>query len=193
MSEHRYIAEDPALVNGIHIRRMGMAIWLLKFLLMKQTAPDGSVYYGKPITYRWIFQQIPNCVPERTLRLWMASLRVNGYVHVETVPYGGMKVKILNSRKWPTTQLGLFEANRSLSIICDLDEENARKSGKHSRQDVDGIGVNMLPHFTLLKEKDSGTPNEKRKRHLAVVESVEKRVRQILAEKYPKIKEKKIS
>lgn len=154
MSEHTYIPMGQELVDGVHIRRAGMAIWLLMFLVKKQTSADGLVNYGQPITYRWIFLQIPNSPPERTLRLWMAALRVNGYVAIENLSHGrGLRVRIIDSKKWPKTQLGLFEANRALSKNCELDEENLRNCGNPRRQDLAVGGGRILPPITLLKEK----------------------------------------
>lgn len=157
MSAHDYIALDSQLVNGIHIRRMGMSIWLFKFLVKKQTSSDGLVYYGRPITYKWIFSEIPNCVPERTLRLWMGILKVNGYVEIDIVQHGGMRIRIVNSKKWPTSQLGLFEASKrhveKSWISGELPEENMSKCGNSSRHDLAGGSVKILPSLLYI-EKD---------------------------------------
>jgi hypothetical protein len=177
MFEHDYIPLGIDLIDGVHIRRIGMAIWLLMFLVKKQTSSDGLVNYGRPITYRWIFDLIPHSPPERTLRLWMAALRVNGYIAVERLPYGqGIRVRIINSRKWPKTQLGLFEANRALSKNRELDEENVRNCGNPIRQDLDALPGRILTPITLLKEKIY----EKRKSEERGARAVQKEMRKLI-------------
>lgn len=96
---HRYIA-DPMPVDGVHVRRMGMAIWLFLFLRSMQTGLDGLICDGRSVTYRSLFGMIPNSVPESTLRTWMAVLRANGYVEIEDLAVG-MRIRIVESRKWP--------------------------------------------------------------------------------------------
>lgn len=135
-----------------------MAVWLLKFLTMKQTGADGYVYYGRAITYKWIYESIPNCVPERTLRLWMSTLKVNGYIEINYLAHNGMRIRIVNSKKWPTTQLELDyepseELSKSLLKTSGRPEENLSNCAKSIRQDLAGGSGRILPYH-IIKEKD---------------------------------------
>jgi hypothetical protein len=158
VADRSYIALDRLLLNGVHIRRLGMSIYLLAFFVDKQTDPDGDVFYGKPITYRWIREELPNSPPERTLRMWLTILRSQGYIEVSTKLGGGMRVRVVASKKWPTSQLGLFD--RSLSKTCDIAEDNLSICGNVPRQDVAGESGKILPSILYL-EKDRNSETNK--------------------------------
>lgn len=105
MSKFRYIAIGPGRVDGKHVQRMGMAIWLHDFLIDHQTDARGSVNYGKPISYEWIIERFPNAPALRRLQSWMSILKEEGYVEVVRLKWGrGMLVRILNQKKWPSNQ-----------------------------------------------------------------------------------------
>lgn len=96
-----YVATEVIPVDGVHIRRMGMGIYLWFFLKSMQSDKDGTVFWGKPITYEWIAERIPNSPPRRTLHLWMASLRLGGYVHAIDTAIG-MKLRVIDPGQWPS-------------------------------------------------------------------------------------------
>lgn len=85
-----------------------MAQGLFDFLIDLQTAPDGTIYYGKPLTYEWMRQRIPNPPAKRTLERWLAILRKAGYVSVNLARCGrsviGIVLRILKPKKWATQQ-----------------------------------------------------------------------------------------
>jgi hypothetical protein len=80
---------------------MGMAVFLWLFLRSYQTAASGVVFWERPIDIDWIFARIPNSPPKSTLRLWMASLRANGYINCVETPLG-MKITVVDPRDWPS-------------------------------------------------------------------------------------------
>ncbi len=84
-----------------HYARMGAAIWLYGWLVLRQTHERdhvGWVLGGAPITYREIEEETGfNC---RTLERWMRDLRRCGYIETEAVP-AGIVVRITKAKKFP--------------------------------------------------------------------------------------------
>lgn len=181
MSDRPYVPLDPRLLDGAHMRRMGMSVYLLAFFIHKQTDPGGSVYYGRAITYRWIRDSIRNCPPERTLQMWLSTLRTNGYIEVSHERGGGMRVRIIDSQKWPTAQLDLF--NEGLSKSCDTREEKLSNCGNPPPQLFAG-GVRRMLRGILILEKDKNSEKRKSAAQIAA-ECVER--------EYPGIKARQIT
>ncbi|MFZ3214879.1 MAG: hypothetical protein WA192_02360 [Candidatus Acidiferrales bacterium] len=87
------------LFEARHYARMGSAIWLYGWLVLRQTHQTGTtgwVLGGAPITYREI--ECETGFNQRTLERWMSSLRRHGYIVTETAP-GGVIVRILKAKK----------------------------------------------------------------------------------------------
>jgi hypothetical protein len=89
------------LFESRHYERMGAAVWLYGWLVLRQTRQQGStgwVLGGAPITYREIEQETGfNC---RTLERWMQVLRREGYVETDAVP-DGLIIRITKAKKFP--------------------------------------------------------------------------------------------
>jgi len=89
------------LFEARHYERMGSAVWLYGWLVLRQTRQQGDVGWvlgGAPISYREIEEETGfNC---RTLERWMHTLRANGYVETEAVP-AGIIVRITKAKKFP--------------------------------------------------------------------------------------------
>jgi hypothetical protein len=82
-----------------HYARMGSAIWLYGWLVLRQTHQTGStgwVLGGAPVTYREI--ECETGFNRRTLERWMSLLRRNDYIATEAAP-GGVVVRILKAKK----------------------------------------------------------------------------------------------
>jgi len=82
-----------------HYARMGAAIWLYGWLVLRQTHQTGStgwVLGGAPVTYREI--ECETGFNRRTLERWMSLLRRNAYIATEAAP-GGVIVRILKAKK----------------------------------------------------------------------------------------------
>jgi hypothetical protein len=104
----RYVAIDPA--RSSLARELGKASYLDEFLTHCQTDARGRVNYGRPITYKWICGRMKISVCRKTLQRWMGRLQDLARVEVVAAP-GGMRVRILNQKKWPSSaQLSLFPA-----------------------------------------------------------------------------------
>ena len=87
------------LFEAKHYARMGPAIWLYGWLVLRQTHQCHGVGYvlgGAPITYREIESETG--FNRRTLEAWMRVLRREGYVQTHNVP-AGISVQILKAKK----------------------------------------------------------------------------------------------
>jgi hypothetical protein len=89
------------LFEARHHRRMGAAVWLYGWLVLRQTHQQGDLGWvlgGAPISYREIEEETGfNC---RTLERWMHTLRRHGYIETEAVP-SGVIVRITKAKKFP--------------------------------------------------------------------------------------------
>ena len=82
-----------------HYARMGSAIWLYGWLVLRQTHQTGTtgwVLGGAPVSYREIEGETG--FNRRTLERWMSLLRRNEYIETEAAP-GGVVVRILKAKK----------------------------------------------------------------------------------------------
>lgn len=88
------------LFEAQHYERMGAAIWLYGWLVLRQTHQHGSVGWvlgGAPISYREIEGETG--FNSRTLERWMQTLRRHGYVETEAAP-SGVIVRITKAKKF---------------------------------------------------------------------------------------------
>ena len=82
-----------------HYARMGSAIWLYGWLVLRQTHQTGTtgwVLGGAPVSYREIEGETG--FNRRTLERWMSLLRRNEYIETEAAP-GGVVVRIRKAKK----------------------------------------------------------------------------------------------
>jgi hypothetical protein len=82
-----------------HYARMGSAIWLYGWLVLRQTHQTGTtgwVLGGSPVSYREIESETG--FNRRTLERWMSLLRRNEYIETEAAP-DGVIVRILKAKK----------------------------------------------------------------------------------------------
>lgn len=82
-----------------HYGRMGSAIWLYGWLVLRQTHQSGSTGFvlgGAPISYQEIEEETG--FNGRTLERWMSTLRREGYIETEPV-MGGLTVRITKAKK----------------------------------------------------------------------------------------------
>lgn len=89
------------LFESRHYERMGAALWLYGWLVLRQTHQQGDIGWvlgGSPISYREIEEETG--FNPRTLERWMQALRKHGYVETEAVP-AGVIVRITKAKKFP--------------------------------------------------------------------------------------------
>jgi hypothetical protein len=105
------VPDDVRFKRGLlqwkHIERLGGSpFWLYLFYIDRQTHPNGLVWYGRPISYRWICREMGGA-PERTLKRWHAHLRDEDYIAVKQKRHQGMVVRVLRPKKY-SLQMSLF-------------------------------------------------------------------------------------
>jgi len=89
------------LFEARHYERMGAAVWLYGWLVLRQTHQKGEIGWvlgGSPISYREIEEETG--FNRRTLERWMHMLRRHGYIETEAVP-AGVIVRITKAKKFP--------------------------------------------------------------------------------------------
>jgi hypothetical protein len=87
------------LFEAGHYARMGSAVWLYGWLVLRQTHQSGGIGYvlgGSPVTYREIEEETG--FNRRTLEAWMRTLRRQGYIETRQ-DRGGIVVLILKAKK----------------------------------------------------------------------------------------------
>ena len=120
------------LFEAQHYARMGAAIWLYGWLVLRQTHQTGTtgwVLGGAPITYREIEGETG--FNRRTLERWMSLLRRNAYIATEAAP-GGVIVRILKAKKHSQTASG---ANAGAALRARKVAETVRRVGERGPQD----------------------------------------------------------
>jgi hypothetical protein len=99
------------LFEAQHYERMGAAVWLYGWLILRQTRQEGTLGFvlgGKPVTYREIEEETE--FGRKTLERWMRVLRRNGYIETRAVA-GGIIVKVTKAKKFSCR----FGSNRAQS------------------------------------------------------------------------------
>jgi hypothetical protein len=87
------------LFEARHYERMGSAVWLYAWLVLRQTHQTGEtgwVLGGAPVSYREIEEETG--FNDRTLERWMSTLRRYGYIQTEAA-MGGLIVRITKAKK----------------------------------------------------------------------------------------------
>jgi DNA-binding transcriptional ArsR family regulator len=88
------------LFEAQHYSRMGAAVWLYGWLVLRQTHQSGSLGFvlgGKPVSYREIEEETG--FNPRTLERWMRTLRDRGYIETEAVG-GGVVIRITKAKQF---------------------------------------------------------------------------------------------
>ncbi len=132
------------LFEARHYERMGAAVWLYGWLVLRQTHQSGSLGWvlgGSPISYREIEEETG--FNRRTLERWMKMLRRHGYIETETAP-AGITVRITKAKKFPQGGRNSAEGVRKLA---EGRPQNCGSNGGEysSNQDsTDGIGSSSI-------------------------------------------------
>jgi hypothetical protein len=95
------------LFEECHCARMGSAIWLYGWLVLRQTHQTGTtgwVLGGAPVTYREIEGETG--FNRRTLERWMSLLRRQAYIATEAVPRGVIVGILKATKHLQVTRLG---------------------------------------------------------------------------------------
>jgi DNA-binding transcriptional regulator YhcF (GntR family) len=134
------------LFEAQHCHRMGTALWLYGWLVLRQTHQHGSVGWvrgGAPVSYREIEEETG--FNRRTLERWMHTLRHHGYIETKAAP-GGLIIRISKAKKFqqPPRKAaeGVHRVAGSHTQNCGANErklaENTRFAGGISSSSVAG-------------------------------------------------------
>lgn len=88
------------LFEARHYQRMGSAIWLFGWLVLRQTHQSDSIGWvlgGKPVSYHEIEEETG--FNARTLERWMQTLRRQGYIETDAAQ-GGVVIRIAKAKKF---------------------------------------------------------------------------------------------
>jgi len=141
-----------ALFEAKHYERMGPAIWLYGWLVLRETPARGDdgglVLGGKPIGYREIESETQ--FSPRTLERWMRILRDAGYIETRTVP-GGVVVRITKAKKF------------SRAAAVRETAEPVRGSAEASPQNCVGAGADGEDTHGDARRMGSGSIDKEKK------------------------------
>ncbi len=143
------------LFEAQHYERMGAAVWLYGWLVLRQTHQSGSVGWvlgGSPISYREIEEETG--FNRRTLERWMNMLRRYDYIETEAAP-AGVIVRITKAKKFPQGGRNSAEGVRR---VAEGSPRNLQKSTSKCESDqniTEGIGSSSIARSQERTEKPS--------------------------------------
>lgn len=88
------------LFEARHYARMGQAVWLYGWLVLRETRERGGIGFvlgGRPVSYREIEEETG--FARKSLERWMRVLRRGGYIETTTAP-AGIIVRIQKAKKF---------------------------------------------------------------------------------------------
>jgi hypothetical protein len=132
------------LFEAQHYERMGAAVWLYGWLVLRQTHQSGSVGWvlgGSPISYREIEEETG--FNRRTLERWMTMLRRNRYVETEAVP-AGVVVRITKAKKFPQGGRNSADGVRRVAEGSTRNCQESTSKYESNQNITDGIGSSSI-------------------------------------------------
>jgi hypothetical protein len=93
------------LFEARHYERMGAALWLYGWLVLRQTHQSDSVGWvlgGAPVSYREIEEETGFL--RKTIERWMKTLRAHGYIKTEATQRGVI-ISIMKAKKFAQPHL----------------------------------------------------------------------------------------
>lgn len=127
------------LFEARHYARMGSAVWLYGWLVLRQTHQTGEVGWvlgGAPVSYREIEEETG--FNRRTLERWMGALRREGYIETNATP-GGVVVRITKAKKYAQPGRGFAEGARKNA--WGRPRNRGANGGENSENAKDAAGI----------------------------------------------------
>lgn len=148
------------LFEARHYARMGSAIWLYGWLVLRQTHQTGAVGWvlgGAPVSYREIEEETG--FNRRTLERWMRDLRREKYIETEATP-GGVVVRITKAKKYAQPGRGFAEGARknawgrprNRGANAAESDENAKDAAGISSKSIERRKENINPSGLVEKK-----------------------------------------
>jgi hypothetical protein len=144
------------LFEARHYARMGSAVWLYGWLVLRQThqsGPVGWVLGGAPVRYREIEEETG--FNRRTLERWLSILRREGYIET-TAAQEGVSIRITKAKKFPQG------ARKSAEGVRTIAASPTRNCGASNRQNyayeqvADGMNSSLI---VRIKEREAQREN----------------------------------
>jgi hypothetical protein len=148
------------LFEARHYERMGAAIWLYGWLVLRQTRQQdgvGWVLGGAPVSYREIEEETG--FNRRTLERWMQTLRRAGYVETDAVG-DGVSVRITKAKKFSKfprfPQGGRRNAEGGREIAEGRPQNCGANTGEpqQNQQFADRIGSSYVERYKEEKPRE---------------------------------------
>jgi hypothetical protein len=151
------------LFEARHYEKMGAAVWLYGWLVLRQTHQSGAIGWvlgGAPISYREIEEETG--FGRRTLERWMHALRRNGYIETSAAP-SGVVVRIMKAKKYAQPPRNIAEGVRNLAGRGPQNCPNNSRKSSLFEQDASRIGSSSI---VRIKEKPACSgANQNRKQN----------------------------
>ena len=155
------------LFEAQHHSRMGAAVWLYGWLVLRQTHQSGSLGWvlgGKPVSYREIEEETG--FNPRTLERWMRTLRNRGYIETEAVG-GGVVIRITKAKKFQQFPQGARKA-----------AEGVRRSAGGAPQICVADGRDRLSNLHFVTGIGSSSVEREKERATAAASGLEENQKQ---------------
>ncbi|MGH9747462.1 MAG: hypothetical protein ACRD59_15310 [Candidatus Acidiferrales bacterium] len=146
------------LLDVHHYEKMGSALWLYSWLILRQTHQSGSIGWvlgGAPITYREIEEETG--FNRRTIEGWFRKLRRGGYIETSVAPTG-VVVRITKSKKFAQTPRRIAEGVRGVAGTSPQTCVAFDSKSPLIEQVPGGIGSSSVAR---IKDKRIAAPNQK--------------------------------
>jgi hypothetical protein len=127
------------LFEAQHYARMGAAVWLYGWLVLRQTHQTGEIGHvlgGAPIAYREIEEETG--FNRRTLESWMRVLRREGYIETRSLP-GGIAIRILKAKKHSPSASGLRTGRDGESRAAGFERAHTNYPQPGLRGNAEGV------------------------------------------------------
>ncbi len=140
------------LFEARHYARMGSAIWLYGWLVLRQTHQSGEVGWvlgGAPVRYREIEEETG--FNRRTLERWLSDLRREGYIET-TATQGGVSIRITKAKKFSQ---GTRKSAESVRKIAGSSTRNCGPTTSQNstyEQFADGMNSSLI---VRIKEREA--------------------------------------
>jgi hypothetical protein len=132
------------LFEARHFERMGSAVWLFGWLVLRQTHQSGGVGWvlgGSPVCYREIEEETG--FNRRTLERWMHTLRRYGYIQTEAAP-GGVVIRISKAKKFTHPPREVAEGVRRAAWVGTRNGVADYTEVALIHKDTDGMGSSSV-------------------------------------------------
>jgi hypothetical protein len=132
------------LFEARHYERMGAAVWLYGWLVLRQTHQQGEVGWvlgGSPFSYREIEDETGFNV--RTLERRMHTLRREGYIETEAAP-AGVIVRIMKAKKFPQGARRYADGVRRIAGGATQNRVASERNRLWNHRTADGIGSSSV-------------------------------------------------